>query len=343
MKSSFIKSRNAHLSVYLVLLLACDPTDLDVPPIDPPDALTVDFAGTYSVSGTWDLSGPFGNGQTFGDHVGELMVHRIVTTLGVPALAEEDVKDAVRELAHQAIKDVVDANVPANLAPGGEVYDILAMTLASVKAEESILVTGTRPSINMSAKETVTKLLVPSAAGEIEIPLQDLKIDATDIVRIESEFTAKITSATTIEFEQHVMDMRIGQLLIWIIENLTNVNVQDQTDALLATVDCAQFTSAVTGGSASVRVTVGNEDFDLDDSVITNQCNELKTKLAARILGIFDPDTKISIGGSVNAVDSDGDKAIDTLSSAAQYGGEFQVVGAAFNPAVSVSFSASRN
>jgi len=299
---------------------------------DPP------WVGQYAASGTWDLGGPLAGGRTVGDAVADLLVAQIVSLTGVPSLLEDKAHEYVDKAIREHVKAVVDPYVPADLAPGGSVYQVLAASLAKVDARSDIvLAEGLMPG-SMKGSETFTAL-------EYEHGGKTYKVTAADLgagVSIEAEWSGDESGDSTLEVKPHGVSIQFGALVQMVAAQVIDAAGQtDLKNQVQSAVACDQIVALIVGSGQGLEISLSDWSYTVDTADLTSACNSAATLLKDRALGMFALDSKLEVGGDVSWQASGG--TATGLTSAAGFGGILTVAPPAIAPRVTVAFSATRN
>src|SRR4029079_9511741 len=122
--------------------------------------------------------------------------------------------------------------------------------------------------------------------------------------------------------DQHEFALRLGKMILWIVDNvLEEAGGPSLSQTAASVIDCNAITSASTGGKSSFSFGVGFLSFSVGTSSLNDGCRAATAAVAAKALGLFDMDAGVSLGGQVQALDDDADAVADRLKSLAGFGG----------------------
>jgi hypothetical protein len=111
-----------------------------------------------------------------------------------------------------------------------------------------------------------------------------------------------------------------------------------------AAIDCTGLIASIVGEDGELQISIGIASFDVDAAPLVGACNAGVESLLDSVLGLFDMDSGIVVGGDVLALDDDCDGVADRLRSEPGYGGVVAVVGpSALAPRVALEFEATRS
>ena len=213
-------------------------------------SLNATLAPVYQTTGTWDLSGPLGDGYTVGDVVVDLLVDEVVER-AVPSAFKDRARGAIDARVRVPIRTYVNQRTPMDLAPGGDSYTALAMTLAAVQVSTTLSLTG---SSALSGTERIDAIQVPVGDDVIEVPLDALALDGEGAVVVESAVTGRVLGSRSLRLDPHRFEIRYGQLVSWLVETTLGVDLAAQSEALDAAVDCAGIAEDLVGDGLAVEI-----------------------------------------------------------------------------------------
>jgi hypothetical protein len=296
------------------------------------------WIGTYASSGSWDISGPLAGGRTVGDAVADLLVDKIVGLSGVPSPLEDKAHELTDKAIRAHVKSAVDGNAPTELAPGGQVAQLLASSLAKVKVESTItLEEGLLPG-SMEGKEDVTSLTYEHEGKAYTLDAAKL---AGAGVSIEAEWEGDEGDGETLDVDQHPVKIRFGELVRRVAEHAVDASGQDKLkNDVVSAVSCDQIVKLILGSSTGLKISVSDWSTTVDSGDLKSACGAAALLLQSRVLGLFALDTKIEKGGSVSY---SGGNPASSLKSGAGFGGIVNVAPRPIAPRVIVEFSATRN
>ena len=303
-------------------------------PAPPPP---IDFTGQYNTTGTWDLSGPIAASESIGQGVARIVVDGLVQRSGAPSLIEDEVQGALDAALLDPIAAAVDAQTPPEWRVGGELHTVLTMKLAGIEADTLLTLDGEGDALD--GTERVTALRVPGATV-FSVDLTALDEDGTGIVTLESPVTAAV-SGLTLDIDDHVFVIRLDRVITQIIDEQMGVDLGPLTALLTGNIDCQAVLETI-GAADGLTFSVAGRDIGFDADTVNDLCEAAVGPLTDRAVGVFSRDTGIELGGPVTGVDANGDGLIDTLTSGADYGGQFTSLPIPLDATVTASFSATR-
>jgi len=299
-----------------------------------------DWTGTYAVDGQWDLSGPFSEDQTLGGAVAEMLVSRVVGTLGVPALVEEEAREGLYALIGEPIAAAVDSGLPAELGPNGALVEALRAFLGSVATTGTLdLEEGTLPG-SMKGYETLLSFSYVHE-GETHVLTPAELTDGG--LSIEAEWAGTITSDTRMTVDTHPYQIHYGRLVLDVaLRVLGATDLDVLAEGMAEALACSAVVTEVLGDEPSIPLGVGDVTYDVEAADLESACGELHDSLGDRVLGLFTFDTPASAGGDVRIIDADGDRVAESLQAEPGYGGTVDLVSEPFAPHLGVQFTAVR-
>lgn len=305
--------------------------DAYVPPV-----VQYDYAGSYEVQGTWDLSAPFG-GDGIGGLVADLLIDQIVSLAGVPGPLEDEATDAIAGQIRQPIVDQVNAVVPAELLTSSPTMQALDAIFSAIAVEGALdLVAGTDPDF-FSGTEHVTRIAATHQSTVVTVSMAELLEGGVEVA---GSVSGSAVAADTLAIGQHPLQIRFGMLVAIIARDALGVDVFALGDQALAAIVCADVVDEITGGADAYAIRVGGMDFSVPASTLVGACDDLKLELADAALGMFARDAGIRLGG--NARLSGGGNVASTVTSEPGYGGAITALPVPVEPQVSAAFTAAR-
>lgn len=300
---------------------------------DPP------WVGTYNLSGQWNLSGPLVDGRTVGDAVSDLLVEEIVNVSGVPSFAEDEVAQFVSSAVRNPVKNTVDANAPAPLAPDGMLTAALSSSLANIRIESVlVLETGLLPG-SMEGSEVMNSLEFDSNGASTQVPPADLLSGVT----MKAEWSGDEGDEGILEAEPHTVKIQFGELVKRVAATvLSEAEQQAMQDQVFASVDCPKIVSDILGGGLSLEISVSKWKYSLSNAELETACNQTKNGIDNQVLGLFASASVIEVGGLVSWEDSDYDNQADVIKNGGTFGGIVTVAPEAIAPKVFLSFGGTR-
>ena len=290
------------------------------------------WAGRWTSTGTWDLSGPLGNGRTLGDSVTDLLVEQTVSLLGVPSLVEDKAQLALDGAIRTHVKAVVDPFAPAELTPGGVVYDPLAMTLAQVKVHSELTLSAGKLPKSVEGTETFTGFEYTYQGTPTELDATVLGKQGAPIV---AEWSGKETSATELDIEPHDVSVQFSELVRRVTDRIIDAAGQTALkNQVVNAIACDQIVARV-AASGNLTVTVAEQSYTLTSTQLRSACDTAVPIVSERVLGLIKVDSQVVVGGKVSY-------SATRLQSGAGHGGLVTVAPAAIAPRLGVSFTAAR-
>lgn len=293
------------------------------------------WVGKYTTAGTWDLGGPLANGRTVGDSVADLLVEQVVALIGVPSLVEDDAAKLLDAAVRPAVKAVVDPNAPKELAPGGSVHDVLALSLAQVKVESELeLKTSVLPG-SMKGTETF-------GAFEVVYEGKPYRFDAKELtalgVGVTAEWSGKEKDGDVLEVDAHGVEIEFGQL----VKKLADLALDGASQIQLvgevrAAVSCEQIVARIAADGTGLALAVGDWKKTVSNDELKTACDKAVPMIEERVLGLFKKDSTLEVGGKVSCASAPG-----SLSSVEGFGGVVAVAPRPIAPRLAVAFTAQR-
>lgn len=293
---------------------------------------TPEWVGTYSASGTWKLSGPLEGGRTVGEATAELLVDEIASALPAPSFVEDKVRDWLEGSVGDTVKSTVDANVPAELAPGGSLTVLLGQTLAAVKVDSTIVLDGDDD--ELKGKETVTSIGYTISGTEHRVTAPDLGADSG----IEAKWSGK-GGKSELSIDPHTVAIRYGKLVALVAQDLLQASELAALEAQLSSALSCKTIVAAVGGGSGLKISVVGWDHTISAQDLESICDKAMDLALDKALGQFELDTHVEVGGTVLWSRSATDDVIE-LESGSDFGGVVNVVPKAVAPQVDVTFTA---
>lgn len=323
-----------------VLLCGCpegDEPDVDAPDAGPPPPV-VDYDGTYAADGTWDLSGPFSDEDGVGGAVADLVIREAVARSGVPSSLEDEAASKLSGVAREPIADFVNDMLPATLAPGGQLLADLGRVLASADVASSFSISSAGSSV--TGNETVASIGLVNGTDTLVLTPADL-LPGGGAPEIRASVSGRRTSGGFVR-DPAVYQIYVGAIVERVVEDLLGADLELSSQAIVDAIDCQPLVDAVTGGGSSISITVGGMTVSISASDLLGACDQVALAAADKALGVLSRDTPITLGGSINVTDLDGDEIADRMSAGSGYGGSVAIVDPIFDPRVTASFTATR-
>jgi hypothetical protein len=291
------------------------------------------WVGSYTATGTWDVSGPLAGGRTAGDAVADLLVDQLVSLSGVPSMLEDKAHEGVSALIRDKVKAAVDGVAPPALKPGGTLCQLLAASLAGIKVESTIeLDDGLLPG-SLKGTETLTGIEYQAKGVSFRLTAADLH--GTAGATIVGELSGK-EDGSLLVLDPHGFEIRFGELVNRIAGQILDLpQLTSLKSEMESAVSCSAIVTAILGGGSGVKITVAEWSYTFAATDLEKACGFAAEQLKAGALGLFKIDSKVEVGGSVSWSGS-------TLASAAGFGGHVRVAPKAIAPRVAVSFTASK-
>ena len=317
----------------------CDPAGGD----DAPDGragpiVAQAYDGSYAVTGTWDLSQPFG-GDGIGGVLADLLIEEILGLASVPSTLEDEARGAIAGAIRQPIIDHVDALVPSELIAGSPTMMALDRIFSAVEiAGDLALVAGADPDV-LSGTDTVDAIAVRDGDVVVTVAMPEL-LDGG--VSVAGGFAGAATAADRITIGAHPLELRFGRLIALVARDALGLDADALAAEATAALGCPALVDVITGGGSSYDIEVAGQGFSVAASSLVSACDALRAELATRALGMVRPDAGITLGGPARLVDGDADATTDQVASDPGYGGTITALGLPVEPQVTATFSASR-
>jgi hypothetical protein len=290
----------------------------------------ISWGGVYDSEGVWDLSGPINANRTLGDVVADLLVEEIVNRSGVPSLLKEQAQDAVSALIASKVKALVDASVPAALKPDSELMKKLGVVLASTEVKSTIDLPG--PSGAVRGTEELRAFTFTHQGAKTTLAVGEVLDRTVALVTLGADWRGKEASPGTLGIDPHDYELRLGRLILWVVDNvLEEQGAASLSEAAAAAVDCKAILAALLEGKDKLTFGVGIASYSVSASGLESGCGAASGFVKGKVLGLFDLDGGVRLGGEVQYLDETGDALADRLRSKAGYGG---IVTKGFRPAL---------
>jgi hypothetical protein len=309
----------------------------------PPPAQDPGLSGTYHSLAHWDLSSAITEHPGAGTVVADLIVEQVVGLAGVPGPLQDAARAQVAATIHAPIRDYVDAQVPDDLLPDSELLTELAAIFADVEVESDIaLAMASRDPERITGTETVTAMRLQHGERSLHLPVDVLELGDASLP-IGAFLDGTLDQDTTITFESHELVLRVDVLLTYAaIELLQVLDADTLADQVADTLECASIVERITGGSDTFSFEVGGMSFSLGIDALLDGCEIMREEVADYALGIIDPALGVALGGTANALDTDGDALFDRLVSNADYSGLITAVPLPTPTRFNATFTANR-
>lgn len=328
-----------------IVLAGCvppsDPAGDDVGPDAGPDAyvppvVQYDYAGTYAMEGTWDLSAPFG-GDGIGGFVADLIIEQVVSLAGVPGPLEDEATELVAGQIRQPIVDQVNAVVPTEMLTSSPTMQALDAIFSAIAVEGSLqLVAGADPDL-FGGTERVTGIAATHESTVVTVSMTELLEGGVEVA---GTVGGSAVSADVLAIGQHPLQIRFGMLVAILARDALGVDVFALGDQALAAIVCADVVDEITGGADAYAITVGGMDFSVPAATLVDACEDLKLELADAALGMFARDAGIRLGGNARLAGASG--VTSTVTSEPGYGGAITALPLPVEPQVTATFAATR-
>lgn len=297
------------------------------------------WVGTYDVSGTWKLNGPFAGNRTVGDAMSELLVDEVARALPAPSFIESKVHDWLESSVGAKIKLAVDSSMPADLAPNGKLTLLLGQTLASVDLESTLDLEGERGG-EFEGAETITGVSYVINGQTRKVSLSELGQDAK--ASIVAAWSGNESADGTLTVNPHSVSIRYGALVRLVASDLLQASELSALDAKVkSALGCKSIVAAVLSGGAGLKISVLSWDHTISAAELEQVCDSAMSSVADRAFGRFELDSRVEVGGTVSWSRVPETASI-TLQSGADFGGVVNIAPRAIAPKLSVSFSAAR-
>jgi hypothetical protein len=288
------------------------------------------WAGSYTASATWNVSGPLAHGRTAGDAVADLLIDTLVAQGGIPDAVADEAHTQVSSLIRADVKAAVDAQAPQLLAPDGAVTQALGAALASLEVESAItLEEGFLPN-SLEGQETITTLAFHHAETRYELSPSDLYGGA-----MQGEWSGS-AGDTTLDVEPHGLPLHYGELVLRVASLVIDeAGLTALKNDMVAAVQCGSVVGAILDGDASLDVGVAGIEYSFGADGLDSACDAARALLEGRALGLFTLDSGVVIGGTIEFAD-------ETLASGTGFGGYIGVAPEAIAPQLDVTMTAKR-
>lgn len=304
-------------------------TDAPVSTVDAPPVSQVAYGGTYDVSGTWDLSRPFGP-DGIGGVVAELMIERIVMLAGVPSALEGEARTLLAGQIREPIVSYVNGIVPTEMLATSPTMVALEDLLDDVQFEASMTFAAGGDPDRFTGGEIVRAIAVQR--GEVIHPIRMGEL-LDGAVTVEADYAGRATGATTLTVEPHALEIRYGQLVALAARDALGVDVVAMAEQAWAQVQCPAIVTSF-AGAGGYTITVASQDFTVSNANLVSGCDALKAMAEEYALGMFRRDAGMTLGGPIAVTDGDPVR----IGSEAGYGGTITLF-PVFTPLVTASFS----
>ena len=294
------------------------------------------WVGTYTVNGTWRLSGPLEGGRTVGDAASELLVDELSGALPAPSFVEDEVHDWLEGAIGGKVKTAVDSSMPPELAPNGSLTRLLAKTLAAVDIDSTLRLDGEAGG-ELEGTETVTAI-------EYVIKGQSHRVSASKLAEgaetgIGAEWSGQESETGRLSIDPHSVTIRYGALVLLVVGDLLQASELSALNAKMKTaLGCTAIVSAMLGGGSGLKISVAGWSHTIGKSELESACSSAMALIEKKALGQFELDSKVEVGGTVLWSEVPPEGSIK-LESAAGFGGVVNVLPKAIAPKVSVSFT----
>ena len=292
------------------------------------------IAGEHGIEGTWDVSAPIGGDRTLGVVASELFVEEAVGAAGVPSSLEGSTEDALALAIGDRLADLVDARVPAELAPGSPLMAELGMLAARVRYESTLSLSVDGDAFE--GTETFHRVYVENEGRAFDFPLESV---AEAGASFETTW-AGVARERTLDVDPHLIELRYGLFVVWLADSVLGVDVAAITDRATSGLACGPIVDALLDGRASIDVGVSLLTIRIERATLLAACAEAFSRLETYALGLFSLDTPLEIGGTVDVDFTVSSEA--ALRSGADHGGHVLVGPRALSPPVRATFSGSQ-
>jgi len=293
------------------------------------------WVGQYTSAGTWDLGGPLANGRTVGDSVADLLVEQVISLVGVPSLVEDDVAKILDGAVRPAVKAVVDPNAPQELAPGGSIHDVLAMSLTQVKVESELQLETSYLPGSMKGVETFGSL-------ELAHEGKTYRFDAKELselgVVVNAEWKGQEKDGDVLEVDAHGIEIQFGELVKRLADALVDAAGQTRLkNEVKAAVSCEQIVARVAADGQGLAISVADWSKTISNDELHSACDQAVPMIEEQVLGLFKRDSTLEVGGKASFSAASGE-----LTSLDGFGGVVAVAPRPIAPRLAVQFTAKR-
>lgn len=119
-------------------------------------------------------------------------------------------------------------------------------------------------------------------------------------------------------------------------------NAEDLAARAAGAIACTAVVERVTGGSGSLDLSVAGRRVSVGVDLLLASCERVRGEVIDYGLGLVRRDVGVALGGELLAIDSDGNREIDTLVSDEAYYGELTAWPTAEKPRFTVALAAER-
>jgi hypothetical protein len=302
---------------------------------------SLSWAGVYDADGVWDLSGPINAQRTLGDVVADLLIEEIVARAGVPSAVEANAKSAVRSIVGAKIKAAVDTGAPESLRPDSDLMKRLAQVLASTEVLSRIELSAGAPAGTIGGTEDFTAFKFVHEGQTRTLPVAELVGPAK--ASLSADWEGDLTAPDRATVDPHAVELRFGKLVLWVLDHVLAVPAAAELAATAAShVGCDAVTAAITDGKPSFTFGVGVASYSVGAASLGAGCSKVAGLIGQKVLGLFDLDAGVEIGGPVEALDANRDLVADRLQSRTGFGGLVTKTRAAIAPRITARFEAAR-
>jgi hypothetical protein len=298
------------------------------------------WAGTYTASGTWKLSGPFAGGRTVGDAAADFLIEKIAGFAPVPSFLEDDLSDWLAGAIREEVKTTVDANMPKDLAPDGALTKLLAETLATIKVESTIVLEQGDDDDELQGNESVTALEYVIRGQKHRISVSQLSGNTG--AGIVAQWAGKEPGSGQLSIDPHSVGIRYGELVRLIATDLLQASELTAINTQLASAfSCKAIVAAILQGKPGLEISIVGWSHTISTGDLEGLCASAMSVMESRVLGQLELDTHVEVGGSVTWTRLASPQSIE-LRSGSDFGGVVNILSRAISPRVGVTFTAQR-
>ena len=306
---------------------------------DPPQGTQRTLTGSYTTTGSWDLSGPFGANTTPGDVAANLIIDELVNRLGVPSLAKDRAFELLSDLGHDAIAGQVDSALPAAWQQGGAVRDSLSAVLATIFRDTSLQLNLADDAVTLTGRSVVTELRIISQGETLIVPLAQV---FGDQVTLAADLTGQALSDAVFRLDEHRYALGFSSLVRWILSDRLGLDLETLRNEIRAQVDCPGLIAELTDDQGGLTLEVRSVQYAIASDAIAQVCPAIESTMVDSVLGLFERDSTLALQGRVYSDDNNSDGIVDALRSDADFAGHFRGFPGPVDPVVAASFSGAR-
>lgn len=304
-----------------------------------PDVEAV-WAGAYDLSGTYELSAPLNADRGLGDLVADLLVEDAVDLLGVPAFLADDAKALLEDQIGQTIRTRINNSASDQwLRNDSFIADLIAVTADVQFFSQLTLETS---ELGVAGLEELEYFRVEYQGISHDIDANTVA-GGFQYVPVLADWIGT-AEGPVLNIEDHEFGVRYGEFVSTIVSEVIGTSALDAFEGrVTAAVDCQGIVDAITS-NGELGISVSGYSYSISADPLRSACDAIVASAVGGVVGIFDIDSGIVVGGEVLAVDETCDGVADALETAnGTFSGHFDVVGpVALAPSIGVEFRGTR-